>query len=162
MGKENNEIKRAYDELQKTKNKCGKYRKTLFHIHTPVSHDYRLFKVWNDLSEKEWNKLSVEDYLLEVKNNKLFPEEYFKTKDGDSIIYNNYQKNLIIWKSIKFLFFFHNLSTHFNFEIPLGFQQICLSNQNSPVDCFQCIHTYITYLANTPYSFLLRPIHRQK
>lgn len=65
----------------------------MFHIHTPASHDYRLFKVWNDLSEKEWNKLSVEDYLLEVKNNKLFPEEYFKTKDGDSIIYNNYQKN---------------------------------------------------------------------
>ena len=93
MGKENNEIKKAYDELLKTKNKCGKYSKTLFHIHTPVSHDYRLFKVWNDLSEKEWNKLSVEDYLLEVKNNKLFPEEYFKTKDGDSIIYNNYQKN---------------------------------------------------------------------
>ena len=44
MGKENNEIKKAYDELLKTKNKCGKYSKTLFHIHTPVSHDYRLFK----------------------------------------------------------------------------------------------------------------------
>lgn len=67
MGKENNEIKKAYDELLKTKNKCRKYSKTLFHIHTPASHDYRLFKVWNDLSEKEWNKLSVEDYLLEVK-----------------------------------------------------------------------------------------------
>lgn len=78
-GKENNEIKKSDDELLKTKNKCGKYSRTLFHIHTPVSHDYRLFKVWNDLSEKEWNKLSVEDYLLEVKKNKLFPEEYFKT-----------------------------------------------------------------------------------
>lgn len=50
MGKENNEIKKAYDELLKTKNKCGKYSKTLFHIHIPASHDYRLFKVWNDLS----------------------------------------------------------------------------------------------------------------
>jgi len=67
MGKENNEIKKAYDELLKTKNKCGKYSKTLFHIHTPASHDYRLFKVWNDLSEKEWNKLSVEEIFLENK-----------------------------------------------------------------------------------------------
>lgn len=80
MRKENNEIKKAYDELLKTKNKCGKYSKTLFHIHTPVSHDYRLFKVWNDLSEKEWNKLAIEDYLLEVKNNKLFQRNILKQK----------------------------------------------------------------------------------
>ena len=80
MGKENNEIKKAYDELLKTKNKCGKYSKTLFHIHTPVSHDYRLFKVWNDLSEKEWNKLSVEDYLLEVKIISFFQRNILKQK----------------------------------------------------------------------------------
>ena len=34
MGKENNEIKKAYDELLKTKNKCGKYSKNI------VSHPY--------------------------------------------------------------------------------------------------------------------------
>ena len=107
MGKENNEIKKAYDELLKTKNKCGKYSKTLFHIHTPVSHDYRLFKVWNDLSEKEWNKLSVEDYLLEVKNNKLFPEEYFKTKDGIVLFIITIKKMVLKMKNSKYHFELH-------------------------------------------------------
>ncbi len=37
-------------------------------------------KVWNDLSEKEWNKLSVEDYLLEVKIISFFQRNILKQK----------------------------------------------------------------------------------
>ena len=53
MGKENNEIKKAYDELLKTKNKCGKYSKTLFHIHTPASHIYNNYQKNGFENEKE-------------------------------------------------------------------------------------------------------------
>jgi len=107
MGKENNEIKKAYDELLKTKNKCGKYSKTLFHIHTPVSHDYRLFKIWNDLSEKEWNKLSVEDYLLEVKIISFFQRNILKQKMMIVLFIITIKKMVLKMKKSKYHFELH-------------------------------------------------------
>lgn len=47
----NLEVKRAYDTVRGEKDKFGSYRKTLFYVHTPESHDYRLFKKWEKLSE---------------------------------------------------------------------------------------------------------------
>ena len=104
MRKENNEIKKAYDELLKTKNKCGKYSKTLFHIHTPVSHDYRLFKVWNDLSEKEWNKLAIEDYLLEVKKISFFQRNILKQKMVIALFIITIKKMVLKMKKSKYHF----------------------------------------------------------
>ena len=45
----NLEAERVYKTIRGEKNKFGSYRKTLFHVHTPESHDYRLFKKWEDL-----------------------------------------------------------------------------------------------------------------
>lgn len=86
----NLEAKRAYDKIRGEKDKFGSYRKTLFHVHTPESHDYRLFKKWEKLSESEWNGLTINDYMEEVKKREIFPGEFFQTSKGDSILYENY------------------------------------------------------------------------
>ena len=45
MGKINNlDAKNAYYKIKGFKDKSGKYYKTLFHLHTPESYDYELFK----------------------------------------------------------------------------------------------------------------------
>ncbi len=39
------EVKKAYNIMKKQdKINFGEYHKTLLHIHTPASHDYRLYK----------------------------------------------------------------------------------------------------------------------
>lgn len=90
MKKMNLEVKRAYDIIRGKKDKFGSYRKTLFHVHTPESHDYRLFEKWEKLSESDWNSLTIDDYMEEVKNRKIFPGEFFLTAKGDNILYENY------------------------------------------------------------------------
>ncbi|KEY47550.1 hypothetical protein EH70_07215 [Streptococcus equinus] len=35
-------------------------------MHTPESHDYRLFKKWEKLSESEWNGLTIDLSNVEV------------------------------------------------------------------------------------------------
>ena len=36
------ELESVYKAICSTKEQYGKYRKTLFHLHTPASHDYRM------------------------------------------------------------------------------------------------------------------------
>ena len=44
MSSTNNlDAKNAYEKICKFSNKSGRYYKTLFHVHTPESYDYKLF-----------------------------------------------------------------------------------------------------------------------
>ena len=88
--KNNVEAQRAYRVISGGKNKFGSYRKTLFHVHTPESYDYRLFVKWKELSESDWNNLTIDDYMKEVKNQEIFPDEFFQTAKDDRVLYENY------------------------------------------------------------------------
>ena len=52
----------AYKKKKKKKDCYGYLRKTLIHVHTPSSYDYRLLKNWED---KDYKKCSV-DKLKEI------------------------------------------------------------------------------------------------
>ncbi|HEN0301859.1 TPA: AAA family ATPase [Streptococcus agalactiae] len=89
----NLEAERAYRTIRGEKNKFGSYRKTLFHVHTPESHDYRLFKKWKDLPENDWNNLTIDDYIKEIRNQKIFPKDLLQTDKGEKVLYENYFMN---------------------------------------------------------------------
>ncbi|MFS5999419.1 AAA family ATPase [Streptococcus agalactiae] len=89
----NLEAERAYRTIRGEKNKFGSYRKTLFHVHTPESHDYRLFKKWKDLPENDWNNLTIDDYIKEIRNQKIFPKDLLQTDKGEKVLYKNYFMN---------------------------------------------------------------------
>lgn len=89
----NLEAERAYKTIRGEKNKFGSYRKTLFHVHTPESHDYRLFKKWEDLPENDWNNLTIDDYIKEIRNQKIFPKDFLQTDKGEKVLYENYFMN---------------------------------------------------------------------
>lgn len=63
----NLQVKSAYNELKTKKDNSGKFYKTLFHIHTPQSHDYSLLEEWNC---SEYQKKSDDD-IYEVSKNKI-------------------------------------------------------------------------------------------
>ncbi|MFS5473722.1 AAA family ATPase [Streptococcus agalactiae] len=89
----NLEAERTYRTIRGEKNKFGSYRKTLFHVHTPESHDYRLFKKWKDLPENDWNNLTIDDYIKEIRNQKIFPKDLLQTDKGEKVLYENYFMN---------------------------------------------------------------------
>lgn len=64
------EVVEAYKKIKKENDKFGKLRKTIFHVHTPASYDYRLFK---DLSEKDYKKLSEEELENIVYEKEIIP-----------------------------------------------------------------------------------------
>lgn len=59
-------IEDVYEELKKANDKYGRYKKFEFHLHTPASHDYRLFKdkLYKELSEEEVIKSGKKRYLI--------------------------------------------------------------------------------------------------
>lgn len=89
----NLEAKLAYEKIRGEKNKSGSYHKTLFHVHTPESHDYRLFQKWKDLTENDWNNLTIDDYIKEIRRQKVFPKELFETDKREEVLYENYLMN---------------------------------------------------------------------
>lgn len=52
--------KKAYEAITKGKISYGTYHKTCFHLHTPVSYDYRLFSEWDD---KQFESATAHDLL---------------------------------------------------------------------------------------------------
>lgn len=81
----NLQVKSAYNELKTKKDNSGKFYKTLFHIHTPQSHDYSLFEEWNC---SEYQKKSDDD-IYEVSKNKIKGIDCLKKSDikEDSLKY---------------------------------------------------------------------------
>ncbi|HEM6174165.1 TPA: hypothetical protein U2C10_002052, partial [Streptococcus suis] len=65
----NHKIKSVYRELTNTKEKFGSFHKTLIHLHTPVSYDYKLFSSWTSTKYRK----STEDELFDIffKNKKI-------------------------------------------------------------------------------------------
>ena len=53
-------LKKVYSAIRDTKKKYGVYYKTLFHLHTPASHDYKLKKEWKS---EYYDKCSVEELI---------------------------------------------------------------------------------------------------
>lgn len=58
----NNKIKSVYQELTNSKEKFGSFHKTLIHLHTPVSYDYKLFSNW---TATKYRKIT-EDELYDI------------------------------------------------------------------------------------------------
>lgn len=81
----NLQVKSAYNELKTKKDNSGKFYKTLFHIHTPQSHDYSLLEEWNC---SEYQKKSDDD-IYEVSKNKIKVIDCLKKSDikEDSLKY---------------------------------------------------------------------------
>ena len=81
----NLQVKSAYNELKTKKDNSGKFYKTLFHIHTPQSHDYSLLEEWN---YSEYQKKSDND-IYEVAKNKIKGIDCLKKSDikEDSLKY---------------------------------------------------------------------------
>lgn len=81
----NLQVKSAYNELKTKKDNSGKFYKTLFHIHTPQSHDYSLLEEWNC---SEYQKKSDDD-IYEVSKNKIKGIDCLKKSDikEDSLKY---------------------------------------------------------------------------
>ena len=90
----NLQVKSAYNELKTKKDNSGKFYKTLFHIHTPQSHDYSLLEEWN---YSEYHKKSDND-IYEVAKNKIKGIDCLKISDikEDSLKYgySNYKEYL--------------------------------------------------------------------
>ena len=66
-------LKEVYSIIINTKKKYGVYYKTLFHLHTPASHDYKLKKEWKS---EYYDKCSVEELIALCKETAAFPPEY--------------------------------------------------------------------------------------
>ncbi len=65
-------IEDIYKKIKDTKNKYGTYYKTVFHLHTPESYDYKLRKEWKS---EEYKKKAVEEIFQEcVSVGALFKE----------------------------------------------------------------------------------------
>ncbi|HFI0137537.1 TPA: Spaf_1101 family AAA-like ATPase [Streptococcus suis] len=70
----NNKIKSVYQELTNTKEKFGSFHKTLIHLHTPTSHDYKLFSDWN--VERYRNASDEELYNLFFNNKQILKDKF--------------------------------------------------------------------------------------
>lgn len=81
----NLQVKSAYNELKTKKDNSGRFYKTLFHIHTPQSHDYSLLEEWN---YSEYQKKSGND-IYEIAKNKIKGIDFLKISDikEDSLKY---------------------------------------------------------------------------
>lgn len=70
----------AYEDITSAKNKYGKFHKTLFHLHTPASHDYRFIehvegktsRIWKDYSLDEIKKICLEKKVYTIGSEKEF------------------------------------------------------------------------------------------
>ena len=63
----NNKIKSVYQELTNSKEKFGSFHKTLIHLHTPASYDYKLFSNWTTTKYKKLLKMNYMIYFLKIR-----------------------------------------------------------------------------------------------
>ena len=72
------EIIKAYNHIKETKDNFGFPRKTLFHIHTPASHDYRMLDDKKTNGYKKISKKELEDVVYEKE---IIPQDICMTLD---------------------------------------------------------------------------------
>lgn len=88
------EVKQAYNMMkEQDKINFGEYHKTLLHIHTPTSHDYKLYDEWN----KQYFQSISEDEIFRIakEENVLFKKIF---------VFYSYESDL---KSSDFIKYFH-------------------------------------------------------
>ncbi|HFN9939061.1 TPA: hypothetical protein ACHHYZ_001144 [Streptococcus pneumoniae] len=85
----NNKIKSVYQELTNSKEKFGSFHKTLIHLHTPVSYDYKLFSNWTATKYRKITEDELYDIFFENK----------KIKVDKTIFFSNFDK--IVFSSSK-------------------------------------------------------------
>lgn len=83
------EIINAYNHIKNTRNNFGFPRKTIFHIHTPASHDYRLMENLGTNGYKKVNEDKLEDIVYEKEIIPLVEGERFNEFGEDFDIFEN-------------------------------------------------------------------------
>lgn len=100
MRKFNQKIKTVYKELTNEKEKFGSFHKALIHIHTPASHDFKLFSDW---SAKRYSKATdLELYELFFKD-KTNLKQHFPLETLDKNIDKSYFSDFKEYVSYLFL-----------------------------------------------------------
>ena len=59
------EVIKAYKHIKRTRDNFGFPRKSIFHIHTPASHDYKLMKNLGTDGYKKISEKELEDIIYE-------------------------------------------------------------------------------------------------
>ncbi|HET4489916.1 TPA: hypothetical protein VUM11_000831 [Streptococcus pneumoniae] len=77
----NNKIKSVYQELTNSKEKFGSFHKTLIHLHTPVSYDYKLFFNWTATKYRKITEDELYDIFFENKKIKVDKTIFFSNFD---------------------------------------------------------------------------------
>ena len=77
----NNKIKSVYQELTNSKEKFGSFHKTLIHLHTPVSYDYKLFSNWTVTKYRKITEDELYDIFFENKKIKVDKTIFFSNFD---------------------------------------------------------------------------------
>lgn len=77
----NNKIKSVYQELTNFKEKFGSFHKTLIHLHTPVSYDYKLFSNWTATKYRKITEDELYDIFFENKKIKVDKTIFFSNFD---------------------------------------------------------------------------------
>ena len=79
--------KHVYERMCKIKKKYGIYHKTLFHLHTPSSYDYRLYEEW---SHEKYVNASEDNLITCCLHKRIVPDRQFldeRDLTGDYSIY---------------------------------------------------------------------------
>ncbi|HGJ1082006.1 TPA: hypothetical protein ACJUVF_000629 [Streptococcus pneumoniae] len=77
----NNKIKSVYQELTNSKEKFGSFHKTLIHLYTPVSYDYKLFSNWTATKYRKITEDELYDIFFENKKIKVDKTIFFSNFD---------------------------------------------------------------------------------
>ena len=85
----------AYKKITKNRFSYGRYYKTVFHLHTPASYDYRLFENWTDSKYKELTQKEMFNICIK---RKLLPDSFkledIKLLNGNEDVYCNIKEAL--------------------------------------------------------------------
>lgn len=79
MEQNNNHLINIYQKIKDTPAKYGEFRKTLFHLHTPASHDYRLLQEWDD---NKYKSSPDEELIRLCIERKVFPDAFDLSEPG--------------------------------------------------------------------------------
>ncbi|HET3280481.1 hypothetical protein RLF14_04290 [Streptococcus pneumoniae] len=77
----NNKIKSVYQELTNSKEKFCSFHKTLIHLRTPVSYDYKLFSNWTATKYRKITEDELYDIFFENKKIKVDKTIFFSNFD---------------------------------------------------------------------------------
>lgn len=73
MSRSFSDVQNAYKKIKETKIRHGVYRKSLFHIHTPQSYDYKLKKDW---TADIYKAVPTSTIVKICKDNKILPDVF--------------------------------------------------------------------------------------